>query len=206
MKDEELERWMAEWHALGGRDGLAKELATCAARDAWRIRRDAVGEVAACLFSSAFGVWLVVRTQGRIVAVAAVAGVLLFNGAWLTRLFTLREAESRDVGGGIEAFVEVTRRRLIDDMRWSRFARKAMMVVGGLIVPWAVWAYLSQRAAYDAAPWRALVGFGGALAIVAAVFAWNERRRKVIAAERARFEGLVAERTLPLGAPENASC
>lgn len=204
-EDEELEMWTKEWQSLGGRDGLAQELSARVTRDAKRIRRSVVTELAGAAFSTALGAWLVVKTQGSVVVVVVVAGILVFNGVWLTRLLTLRENESRGLADGVEGFVALTRRRADNDMRWNRFARDAMLVLGALIVPWSVWAYLSRREAYDAAPWRGIVGFGTAFVILAAVFVFNQRRRRLLEADRTRFERLVDERTLPLGAPDDAA-
>ena len=65
--DQELEAWRAEWQSLGGRDGLAKELAGRVARDGRRIRRGIALEIAAGAFATALSVWLVVRAHGELV-------------------------------------------------------------------------------------------------------------------------------------------
>lgn len=204
-QDEELEMWTKEWQSLGGREGLAEELSARVTRDAKRIRRSVVTEFSAAAFSTALSGWLLVKTQGSVVVVVVVAGILLFNGVWLTRLLTLRENESRGLADGVEGFVALTRRRADNDMRWNRFARNATLALTALVIPWSGWAYFAHREAYAAAPWRAVVGFGTAFAILAGVFFFNERRRRVLEADRARFERLVDERILPLGAPEDAA-
>lgn len=204
-EDKELEMWTKEWQSLGGREGLAEELSTRVTRDAKRIRRSVVIEFAAAAFSTSLGAWLVVEAKGSLVVVVVVAGILLFNGVWLTRLVTLRENESRGLADGVDGFVALTRRRADNDMRWNRFARNAMLALTALVIPWSGWAFLARREMYAAEPWRAVVGFGTAFSILAGVFFFNERRKRKLEADRARFERLVDERTLPLGAPDDAA-
>lgn len=195
-EENELETWRGEWQSLGGREGLTRELTARVAKDSRRIRRSVATEVLAGVFSSSIALWMTIRSHGAPVLVALCAGIFLFNGVWLTRLFTLREGEHSGLGDGLDAFVERTRRRLQDDLRWNTFARRATIVLGVAIVPWSVWMLVVGWSVYRAEPWRAAVGFGGVVVILGFLFGWLRSKRRTIAAERERFEALVAERTL----------
>lgn len=195
-EENELETWRGEWQSLGGREGLTRELAARVAKDGRRIKRSVATEVTAAAFSSSVSIWMAITSHGAHVIVALCAGIFLFNGVWLTRLFTLREGESSGLGDGLDAFVERTRRRLQDDLRWNTFARRAAIALGVATVPWSAWMLVVGWSVYRAEPWRAGVGFGGIVVILGFVFAWLRSKRTAIAAERERFEALVAERTL----------
>ena len=195
-EENELETWRGEWQSLGGREGLTRELAARVADDGRRIKRSVATEVIAAAFSSSVSIWMAITSHGAPVVVALCAGIFLFNGVWLTRLFTLREGERSGLGDGLDAFVERTRRRLLDDLRWNTFARRAAIGLGVAIVPWSAWMLVVGWSVYRAEPWRAGVGFGGIVVILGFVFAWLRSKRTTIAAERERFEALVAERTL----------
>ena len=195
-EDKELDAWKSEWQSLGGREGLAEELAHRVANDGRRIRRGIATEIAAGAVAALIGVWLVVRTRGELVATVACAGILVFTGVWITRLVTLREGAMVPASNGLDDFIELTRRRVRDDLRWSHFTLRAMQVLALLLVPWAVWAFIARYAMYRAEPWRALVGFGGAALILVLSLVWQRHKRRKVEVERDRFESLVAERTL----------
>ncbi|MBL9112477.1 MAG: hypothetical protein JNM74_24530 [Myxococcales bacterium] len=194
--DQELEAWRAEWQSLGGREGLAQELAGRVGRDGQRIRRGVALEIAGGAFATALSVWLVVRARGELVVSVVCAGILLFVGVWVTRIVTLRQGTFDTMGSGLDAFVALTRRRADDDVRWGRFAMRAMQVLAALLVPWGVWAFVARYALYRAEPWRAVVGFGTAAVILAASLVWQRRKLRKVEAERERFEALVADTTI----------
>jgi hypothetical protein len=195
-EENELETWRGEWQSLGGREGLTRELAARVAKDGRRIKRAAAIEVLAAALSSSASLWMAIGSHGAPVLVGLCAGIFLFNGVWLTRLFTLREGERSGLGDGLDAFVERTRRRLQDDLRWIAFARRATIGLGLALVPWSAWMLSAGWSVYRAEPWRAGVGFGGIVVILGFIFAALRSKRATIAAERERFEALVAERTL----------
>lgn len=195
-EDNELEEWRAEWQALGGREGLTRELAARVARDSRRIKLLAAGEVIAATLSSSVSLWMAIGSHGAPVIVTLAAGIFLFNGIWLTRLFTLREGESAALGEGLDAFIERTRRRLLADLRWNTFARRATIALALAIAPWSAWMLSAAWPVYHAEPWRAAIGFGGVIVILGLVFGSLRMKRTRIAAERERFEALVAEGTL----------
>ncbi len=195
-EERELEGWKNEWQALGGRDSLATELAARVERDARRIRRAVAVEIAASVFAVSVTVWGVVRTRGDVRVAVACAAILVFTGVWISQLTALRLPSLRQHGTGLDAFVELTRRRLTDELRWVSFADRAMLVLGVLLVPWSVWMFFSHAARYAAEPWRAFVGFGTAALVFVLAWVKSRRRRRAVTAERDRFESIVAERTL----------
>lgn len=202
MRDDELERWRVEWQALGGKDVLAKELAARAVRDERRLRRAVWIEIVAAMFATLPSGFLLVRTHGEIVVVAVSLAITVFCGVWITRLLTLHEGSLRlrrevpAANAPLERYVVSTRDRLERELRWNAFARRAMSVLGVLLVPWSVWTFVHREAMYRAEPWRAVAGFGGAAVIFAGVFIAQVHKRKKLVAERRAFEALVAERTM----------
>ncbi len=195
-EDLELRQWQDEWNALGGEAGFARELVARAARDTRRLWLSSFLEVLAAALSSAFSLSGVIWSHGQPTIVAMTAIILVFNGVWLTRMFSLREGTYRGASSGVDDYVALTRKRLDGDIAFSRFARRATSVLAVLLTPWGVWMFLTHRDAYVAEPWRAVVGFGGVLAILTFIFLSQSRSRKRKVAERARFERLVAERVL----------
>lgn len=195
-EDVELERWKREWQELGGRDGLAKELAERVVKDGRRLRRGAALEIAAAAFSTAICAWLLVRTHGDLLVVTVCSAILIFNGVWVTRMLTLRQGSLRAVGTGLDAFLDLTRRRLADDLKWIAFGRRSTVVLALFLAPWAVWMFVSHYERYRAEPWRGFVGFGVAAAILIGLFVYQGRKLRALEADRERLESVVAERTI----------
>ncbi|MDB4941592.1 MAG: hypothetical protein JWP97_1126 [Labilithrix sp.] len=191
--DHELGAWRAEWNTLGGREDLAAELVARAAKDGSRMRRAAVAEVLGAVFSSSICVWMVVRSHASLEITAMTAVILLFNGGWLTHFFTLRARLFGAAGEGLAPFIDLTRQRLATELRWARLARRWMMALAAPLLPWAAWVLAAHRGAYLAAPWRAVVGFGGAAAIFGGVWVWTLRRETRLRGESELFERHLAD-------------
>ena len=98
MSDDELNGWRSEWQRLGHTEGTAGELVRRASKDLRRMRAAAMAEVLAALCSSAFSVWLVVRSHGAVEIVSIAATVLAFNGASLTHYFSTSNSIERPPG------------------------------------------------------------------------------------------------------------
>lgn len=194
ITDHELETWRSEWQAMGGRSGLVAELSARVARDGARIRRGLAAEIAGGLFAVGLATALVVRMHGEPVTAVVCAAVLVFTGVWTTRVLTLRHGSLRATAEGLDTFVALTRRRLDDDLRWAAFGTRAMQIFAALLVPWAAWALVARWPMYSAEPWRAVVGFGTAAAILVFSLLKYRVKRRTLVEERARFEALVAER------------
>lgn len=191
--DTELSTWRGEWQSLGGKEDLAAQLVARAAKDGKRLRRSATTEVLAATFSSSACLWLTVKTHGSLEVVVITGLILAFNGAWLTHFFTARAGLFAPAGEGVDAFVALTRRRLTAELRWMRIARRWTLGIAGPSVLWGIWVFLAHRDAYLAAPWRAAVGFGGAAAILAAVFGYAHWQERKLRREEAAFERHVAD-------------
>lgn len=191
--ERELATWRGEWEALGGSEHLASELVARAAKDGKRLHRSAAAEVLAATFSSTVCAWLAVRTHGALEVVTMSGFVLLFNGAWLTHFFTMRAGLFAPSAEGVEAFVALTRKRLTTELRWARAARLWTAAIAVPMVPWCLWVFLAHREAYLAAPWRAVVGFGGVVVILAGVLLYLRNRERKLRCEEESFERHVAE-------------
>jgi hypothetical protein len=194
--DNELERWRSEWQELGGREGWERELSVRVVRDGRRIRHDTAVEIGATLVAILACVWFILRSHGEVVTTVTCASILVFRGIWVTRLLTLRSGTRQVDGTALDAFVEVTRLRLTDDLRWNTFVRRAIVGLMVIDVPYSCWAFVSHRAFYTAEPWRAIVGLAADKIILLALLVLQYRRRRALEAERERFESMVAERTL----------
>jgi hypothetical protein len=191
--DKELSTWRSEWQTLGGQEDLAAELVARAAKDGRKMRRAAAMEVLGALFSTSVSLWLVVHFRGALEVTAIMTVILLFNGGWLTHFFTTRAQLFDSSAEGLAPFIELTRKRLATELRWARFARRWMMALAIPLVPWAIWVFIGHRAAYMAAPWRAVVGFGGAAAIFAGVYVWTRVKERKLRHESESFERHVAD-------------
>ncbi len=195
-EDAELERWKREWQSLGGRDGLAMELAERVVKDGRRLRRGAVIEIVAAAFSTLGCTWLLVRTHGDLLVVLVCSAILIFNGIWVTRMLTLRQGSLRAAGTGLDAFLELTRRRLADDLKWNAFGRRTTLGLALFLVPWCVWMFVRHQEMYMAEPWRAVIGFGTVAVILVGLFAYQRHKLRALEADRERLESLVAERSI----------
>lgn len=191
--DGELDAWRAEWRSLGATEDFTRSVAERAARDGRRMGRAAAGEVLAAALSSALCAAMIVHKHGALDVVAICAVVLVFNGAWLTHFFTSRTALFPSYGAGLDAFVALTRRRLDAELRWLGYARRWTLALAALAAPWSLWVLVAHGEAYRAAPWRAVVGFGGAALIFAGVLLTSRLKERSLRAERDRFERAVAD-------------
>lgn len=188
MTDPELSSWQREWQTLGRGEDFAAALSERARRDGRRMRASALGEVLGVVFSTSVCVWLSVRSHGAIEVVAVVTFILVFNGAWLTYLFTLREGAFSSSGESTDAFIELTRRRIAIDKRWVLFGRRWTLGILAFVAPWAVWFSYRHYAVYRAEPWRAAVGFGSVALILGGLFLWLRRKERRIRQDEAAFE------------------
>jgi hypothetical protein len=194
--DDELERWKLQWQALGGREDLARSLAQRVAIDGRKIRRELMLEVAAAAASTATCVWLLVDSRGKPVVVAACAGVLLFTGVWVTRLLSLKQASAGAEVSGLEAFLQLTRQRLVDEIKWQTFRRRSLNVMTLLVVPWTVWALFHRYPVYQSHPLQGTAELGLLLGILMALFIHLPRKIRSLEAGLQRFDALVDDRTL----------
>ena len=193
MSDEELNGWRSEWQRLGHTGGTAGELVRRAARDLRRMRAAAMAEVLGAACSTAISIWLVVRSHGALDVVSIAAAVMMFNGAWLTHYFSVRQGVLSPSAGSTREYVELTRKRLHVEQGWNHAARRWTMALTLVVIPWCVWAFSRHFEAYRAAPWRGLVGFGTVLVIFAGLFAFMHRRRAMLRKKLDTFERQVED-------------
>jgi len=195
-QDEELLGWQAEWATLGGNGRFAATMVERAARDGRKLKLAAAGEVLAVSFSMLLSIALVVRSHGALPVVAIVVVIQLFSGGWIAHYFNERralfDAEGKDTAG----FVALTRERLEAARRWTIFGRRWMQLLGVIVVPWSIWMYVVNAAVYRAEPWRALVGFGGALVIFTGAYLWLAHKERATLRERDALEKQIAEAEL----------
>ncbi len=191
-QDTELEAWRGQWQALGSAREPSETLVARAARDGRRMRRDAVGEMLGVIVSTTICFWLVERTGGAAPVVAVTAIILLFNGAWLAHYLTLRAGLFASSGEGVDVFVALTRKRLATELRWMGVARRWTLVLCAALVPALAWLVLARWEKYVHEPWRAVVGFGVAAAIIVSLLLWMGHKTRRLRAEQERFEQHVA--------------
>lgn len=196
QEDTELEGWRQGWQSLGGRDDLARSLAERVRADGRRLRRELVTEMAWAAASTALCLWLLVDSGGKPVVVVACAGVLVFTGVWVTRLLTLKYGASADAASALDAFVELTRRRLAQDLKWHLFRRRSLDIATLCIVPWVAWALSERYSLYRAEPWLGVAEVGLLVALLVGLFIYLPRKVRALQAACDRFEALVDDRTL----------
>ena len=194
--DTELEDWRRQWRELGGRDDLARSLSERVGKDRQRLWRELIAECVAAAASTLLCVWLLVDSRGKPVVVVACAGALLYTGAWVTRLLTLKLAAARTDAVALEAFIELTRRRLAADIRWQTFEWQSVRVMPLLVLPWALWAVWHRYSLYVSEPWRAATELGLLVGLGVGAFIRIPRKLRRLEAARDRFEALIDERTL----------
>jgi hypothetical protein len=170
--DDELERWKLQWQALGGREDLARSLAQRVAIDGRKIRRELMLEVAAAAASTATCVWLLVDSRGK------------------------KHASAGAEVSGLEAFLQLTRQRLVDEIKWQTFRRRSLNVMTLLVVPWTVWALLHRYPLYQSHPLQGTAELGLLLGILMALFIHLPRKIRSLEAGLQRFDALVDDRTL----------
>ena len=193
MSDNELESWQNEWQRLGQTEASARQLVRRAHKDMWRMRAAAAGEVLGAACSTTIVGWLLLRSHGAIEVVCIAALILLFNGAWLTHYFGMRKDVLSPSAGSTKQYVELTRARLLVEQRWNHAARRWTLALCALALPWSVWAFASHFDLYRAAPWRAVVGFGGAFGLSSGLFWFFHRKRVTLGKKLETFERQVAE-------------
>lgn len=193
MSDEELDGWRSEWQRLGHTNGSAEELVRRATKDQRRMRAAAAAEVLGAACSTAISMWLVARSHGALDVVTIAAAIMMFNGAWLTHYFSLRQGVLSPSASSTREYVELTRKRLLVEQRWNHAARRWTVALTLVVFPWCVWAFSRHFETYRAAPWRGLVGFGTVLVIFAGLFAFMHRRRLTIGKKLDAFERQVAD-------------
>lgn len=186
--DGELSAWQREWQELGSGDDRAAALVARASRDEARMKRAAAGEIAAVIFSSSLCVYLDIRTNAAVPVVVLTALVLLFNGAWLMQYFSVRQDLFASSAEGVDAYIDLTRRRLSAELRWMGYARRWTIGLCVLLAPMLAWFVAYRFDAYAKEPWRAIVGIGGAVCILTGLFVWMRVKTRRLEAERARFE------------------
>lgn len=102
-----------------------------------------------------------------VAGVAAWVGYLVhaFRGQWMPR------------GDTVRAHLAATIARRQAEARWFGFALAWTAVMGLAVAAWAPVILRARWAIYQAEPWRAVVGFGVAFAILAGCLAYYQRRR-----------------------------
>src|SRR5258706_10220064 len=103
--DDELRRWRGEWQAMPSSGGLAERVA----KDSARMRRSAVTEVVAAVFSTFICLAMISRSRGALVPSSMCGVVLVFNGVWLARFFGERAGLFRASAASTTDFIELTR-------------------------------------------------------------------------------------------------
>ena len=111
---------------------------------------------------------------------------LLLNAA--QHFFQTRANLYRACGETTADFIALTRKRFDAEMRTGRFVRRWLAIIAAFCLPWSVWMYVAHASIYRAEPWRALVGFGSAGLILAALTVYTSRKARKLARDRASFE------------------
>lgn len=195
MSDSELTRMQHEWQRLGG-DAALGDLTERATREVRRARRNLVLEVLAAAFSTGLFTWMTVRSHGALDVTGLAAAVLVFNGMSLVKLLEANAWQSELGAVGVSAFAEKLRWYLTTRQRRLDFGWRASVVLTLLVAAWSPIWVLRHLAVYRLEPWRGVVGFGTAAAILVGAFVWMGMQRRKVALELVRFDEEIARISL----------
>jgi hypothetical protein len=182
MSDREWDEWRSSF-ATGG---VAVDPGALVARARRETRRQALGLAAEVLVGAGAVVFyaaLIVRGKATAPLLVIAAVSFVFVAVWLGYLLHVRRSTWRGAGEALRPSLELTLRRRRADARWFRFVRLATAAFGLVAAAWAPFQLSAYREVYAREPWRAVVGFGGALAILVLFLVYAGRRL-----ERARRE------------------
>lgn len=190
-EERELAGWRAEWNEIADGPAFERAIGARVARDRRRLFVSAATEVGATCLGTAIIAWLLARSHGSPLILAMAIPILLFFGAWLARFFGMRRGLFRAPAEDVSTFVDLTRKRLATEIEWMRFARRSTLAIAAASLPWSAWAFAARFDRYAAEPWRAVVGFGGVVVILAGLAWWIPRKDARLRGELARFEDVV---------------
>ncbi len=122
-------------------------------------------------------------------ACASTAGM----AAWVGYLAFVYRGQWAPRGDTVRAHLAATLARRQAEARWFSFALAWTAVMGLAVALWAPVLIRARWALYSAEPWRALVGFGVAAAILAGTMAYYSRRRRRALREARAWQALWEE-------------
>lgn len=192
-RDDEWTEWANDFRG-GDEPGAPAPAAMLARvrRETWKQRGSYAVELLACVFLVGFYLLMMRRLrEGWFVAMASAN--FAFAVAWMGYLTHVRQGTWAAPGRDTESFLTLTRARREADLRWARFARGVTAALLVFVAGWAPFVLSARWERYSAEPWRAVVGFGGAIAIGVAVLIHHTRRidrasRELAALDSARAE------------------
>lgn len=191
--DDEWTAWARDFRGAEG-EGPSPEAMLAAVRRETRRQWGAYAlEVLASVGLVAFYV-LMMRRQRETWFVAMASANFVFAALWLGYLTYVRRGTWSAAGRDARSFVTLARARREADLRWFRFGRAITAVMLLVVAGWAPFVLQARWAFYAAAPWRAVVGFGGAALIGVGVMVYQTRRvdragRELKALDAAEAEG-----------------
>lgn len=151
-------------------------LAAQVARDTHRLWRALAGEIAGALFVVVF--WLVTLAREPLPALLPMASVSIAGVVgWVAWLVYTYRGQWRPTGDTVRAHLAATLARRQAEARWFAFAQAWTALMGLAVAAWAPVIVRARWAMYSAEPWRALVGFGVAFAILVGCLVYYGRRR-----------------------------
>ncbi len=119
---------------------------------------------------------LMMRRQRETWFVVMASANFAFAALWMGYLTHVRRGTWSAAGHDARTFVALTRARREADLRWFRFGRAITAVMLLFVAAWAPFVLRARWERYAAEPWRAVVGFGGALLIGVGVMVYQTRR------------------------------
>lgn len=190
--DDEWAAWARDFG--GDAEGAPSPAAVLARvrRETWKQRRAYALEVLACVFLVGFYVAMMGRQRATWFVVMASAN-FAFAALWLGYLtHTLRGTWSA-AAADARSFLALARARRAAEHRWFRFSRGITAAMLVFVAAWAPFVLRARWERYAAEPWRAVVGFGGALAIGVAALVYQGRRIDRAARELEALDASTAE-------------
>jgi len=151
-------------------------LAAQVARDTRKLWRALAGEIAGALFVVVF--WAVTLARSPLPALVPMASVSIAGVVgWVAWLVYTYRGQWRPTGDSVRAHLAATLARRQAEARWFAFAQAWTALMGLAVAAWAPIIVRARWAMYSAEPWRAVVGFGVAFAILVGCLVYYGRRR-----------------------------
>ncbi len=165
------------------------ELAAQVRRETRRMWWGLVGEVVGAL--GVVGFWLVYLAHEPTRAILFMASVSMAGVvAWVGYLVHTFRGQWAPQGDSARAHLAATIQRRQSEARWFAFAQVWTALMGLAVTAWAPVIVRARWEFYRAEPWRAVVGFGVAFAILVGCLVYYRRRRVRALREARAWEAL----------------
>ncbi len=176
---DEWARWAEDFQRGESAPPPTPDPATLASRVASDTRRMALAlasDVAGTAVVVAFWLWVLGR-DARAELVAMAGASFVYVTAWLGYKAHAFRGQWRPTVGSVREQLAVSLQRRQSEVRWFGFAQASTAAFALVVAAWMPFMVRAHQARYSAEPWRGVVGFGVAFAILGGCAVYYGRRR-----------------------------